>query len=128
MQISKSLQVQEPWASLILNGEKTVETSGQACTGSGIAPGWVLLRTGSGTAAGAAHLGPRITYNSAAEFDAHVDRHLVPPTSRFHHSQRKRGRSYGYPVDDVIVFDSPMLVTTPSGQNRLKTVDDVEVI
>ena len=127
MKISQSLQVHEPWATLILNGEKTIETSGQACTGEGVAPGWVLLRTGSGKAAGAAQLGQRITYNSAAEFDTHFDRHLVPPTSRFHHSTRKRGRSYGYPVTAVVVFGSPILVTTPSGQHRLKHVDDVEV-
>ena len=127
MRISQSLQVYEPWASRILSGEKTIETSGQACTGDGVAPGWVLLRTGDGTAAGAAQLGPRITYRSAAEFDADLEGHLVPPSSRFHHSTRKRGVSYGYPVLDVITFDAPIQVATPIGQCRLKPVAGVRV-
>jgi hypothetical protein len=117
-----SLQLRGNWAERILDGDKTVETSGQAMTKGGCAPGWVYLRGEDGLAHGAADLGPRFEYRSAEEFAADFDRHRVPPDSPF--AFGRRARTWAFPVLATIRFDSPVALPARPGQNRLKRLAD----
>jgi len=121
MRFTRSLQVNRPWAAMILGGEKTVETSGQPCTRAGAAPGWVLLRDESGCAAGAARLGARFEYSTATAFREDFNRHRVPESDPFAFGRRQR--TWGFPVLETMTFASPIPVPTPPGQSRLKTVE-----
>ena len=116
--IEYSLQVNGEWADMILDGEKTVETSGQALTRGGAAPGWVYLRGEDGFAHGAADLKQRFEYLSAREFAADVGRHRVPTDSEF--AFGKRARTWGFPIRRAIRFDSPVYIAPRPGQNRMK--------
>lgn len=121
-----SLKVCGPWAAAILAGRKTVETSGQPCTRNGAAPGWVLLKDDTGTAAGAALLGARFTYRTAAEFAADYKRHRVPASDPF--AFGRRATTYGFPVLAVIRFAAPVPVRNLSrGMQRLKRCAPVAV-
>ena len=117
---NSSVQINGDWSDMILNREKTVETSGQSMVKNGGAPGWVLLRDETGQASGAALLGKRFEYKSKEEFDSDFDRHRVSSSSEF--AFGKRSKTYGYPVEDVVRFEEPVPVNTPRGQNRKKNL------
>jgi hypothetical protein len=118
---SKSIQINGEWASLILSGKKTVETSGQSLCRGGKSPGWLLLRDESGNASGAALFSEIFEYKNREEFDKDYERHLVGPDSGFYFGNRKR--TFGYQVIQCIKFKTPVKIKTPAGQCRKKKLD-----
>lgn len=120
------LIVHGDWIEKILSGEKTVETSGQALTRGGAAPGAVYLRGSDGIARGVAVLGPRIQYASEAEFRADEPRHCVPTGAPFDFG--RRARTYGFPILSVRRLSSPVRLKTPRDQRRFKPVEGVEIV
>ena len=135
--IRKSFKVNGMWAEEILARRKTIETSGQACTKKGEAPGWVLLNDKSkrgrndpplaGSAAGAALLGARLEYTTKEEFEADFEKHRVP-AGHPEYGFEVRKRTYGYPVLDVIRFPERVSFRNlTSGQNRWKECQPVAV-
>jgi len=120
LKYNSSVQINGDWSDMILNREKTVETSAQSMVKNGGAPGWVLLRNETGQSSGAALLGRRFEYKSKDEFDSDFERHKVSSSNEF--AFGKRNRTYGYPVEDVVRFEDPVPVNTPRGQNRKKNL------
>lgn len=113
------INIQAPIARLILEGKKTVETRTYQIPRAYIGSWMVVIETpgvtGRFTARmiGLVRFGESFEYPNRESFYAHSHLHLVKPDSCW---KWKDGVSkFGWPVDDVAIFDKPLALKKRSG-------------
>jgi len=112
--------IREPWATLILTGQKEIETASTALPDKYI--GQVLdVQISGGLTIGKVVFKGYKKYFNKKEFDNDYRLHLVPPYSRFHYDNRVR--SFAWIVDQFEAI-KPALIEPMRSQYRLQLYRD----
>jgi len=119
-QILPGLNVQQPWAKLILSGEKTIETRYYRLPDKHVGRPIALIETPGANGKFRARIIGIIIFNSSFEyksksqFSADNRKHLVNADDK--HLGWKKGRTkWGWPIARVVSFKSPILAPSPRG-------------
>ena len=112
--------IKEPWATLILTGQKALETAATALPDK--YRGQILdVQITGGLTIGKVMFKGYKRYFNAKEFDNDYRLHLVPPYSRFHYDDRVR--SFAWIVDQFEAI-KPALIEPMRSQYRLELYND----
>ena len=110
----------EPWATLILTGQKQIETAATALPDKYI--GQVLdVQISGGLTIGKVMFKGYKKYFNKKDFDNDYRLHLVPPNTRFHYDNRRN--SYAWIIEQFEAI-KPALIEPMRSQYRLQLYRD----
>ena len=112
--------IREPWATLILTGQKSLETAATALPDKYFGQILDVQITGGITIGKVVFKGYKRYFNDK-EFDNDYKLHLVPPGSRFHYDNRRR--SFAWIVEEFEAIE-PALIEPMRSQYRLQLYRD----
>ena len=106
------LNVQTPWARLLICGKKTVETRFYPLPTKYVGKEMAIVETPGKTGAFRSHIigivvfGESFLYQNRKQFQSDGGRHLVPPKSKFGWNDA-RGKKWGWPLLHVHALVTP---------------------
>tara|TARA_R110000765_G_scaffold423082_1_gene531465 strand:- start:595 stop:963 length:369 start_codon:yes stop_codon:yes gene_type:complete len=112
--------IREPWATLVVSGQKALETAATALPDKYRGQVLDVQITGGLTIGKVMFKGYKRYFNDK-EFDSDYRLHLVPPGSRFHYDNRIR--SFAWIVDQFEAIE-PALIEPMRSQYRLELYSD----
>jgi len=118
--INYKIYIREPWADLIINGKKTIETAGFNLPSRFLnIPLYIQNEkrqiTGTVTFSGSKK------YNNLNEFNADARKHkVIDPTNKFHFNNRPR--THGWIISHVEKLSEPIQGVPFKGQFRIQPV------
>ena len=111
------IYIRSPWAQLIVEGQKTIETAAfnlpQRFAGQ-----WLQVQTEGQQIIGRVKFKGSKRYTSAQEFNSDSAAHRVGPGSAFHYQNRKR--CFAWVVSQVVAFKAPRRAKPFKSQFRLE--------
>jgi hypothetical protein len=115
--IYTKIYIREPWGTMILNGQKTIETDRNRFPSRLIGVP-LYVQNEHKMIGGVITISGSKKYNTPEEFDEDFELHKVPKKSLFHIT--KRGRTSGWMIDTVKRFDTPIKGAPFRSQYRLQ--------
>ena len=111
------IYIRNPWAQLIVDGKKTIETAAFNLPDRFINK-WLYVQTENKMIIGKVKFTATKKYTTAETFDSDTTAHCVGEGSPYHFRQRQR--CFGWVVGAVVVFKAPKKAAAFKSQFRLE--------